>query len=153
MACEHSRARRGRLDGVIMGIGVDVVEISRLQVALDRSPGLMDRLFTESEQALPPGSLAGCFATKEAVAKALGAPPGLHWTDAIAGRDPGGRPVLETRGTVAAAAARLGITRWHVSISHDAGICVAMVVAEGDPGQAGNRDQAGPAEGELASRP
>ena len=44
--------------------------------------------------------------------------------------DDAGRPVLETRGTVAATAARLGVTRWHVSISHDAGICVAMVVAE-----------------------
>jgi holo-[acyl-carrier protein] synthase len=152
MACERCKARRGRLDGVIMGIGVDVAEISRLQVALDRSPGLMDRLFTDSEQTLPPGSLAGCFAAKEAVAKALGAPPGLRWTDVIVGRDPGGRPVLETRGTVAAAAARLGITRWHVSISHDAGICVAMVVAEGDPGQASSRDQAGTTEGELASR-
>ncbi len=138
---------------MIIGIGVDVAEISRLQVALDRSPGLMNRLFTDSEQALPPGSLTGCFAAKEAVAKALGAPPGLRWTDAIVSRDPGGRPVLETRGTVAAAAARLGVTRWHVSISHDAGICVAMVVAEGDPGQAGNRDQARTAEGELASRP
>lgn len=136
-----------------MGIGVDVADISRLRVALDRTPGLMDRLFTDSEQALPPGSLAGCFAAKEAVAKALGAPPGLRWTDAIVCRDDSGRPVLETRGTVAAVAARLGITRWHVSISHDAGICVAMVVAEGDPGQTRNHDQTGTDEGELASQP
>jgi holo-[acyl-carrier protein] synthase len=138
---------------VIVGIGVDVADISRLQVALARTPGLIDRLFTDSEQALPPGSLAGCFAVKEAVAKALGAPPGLRWTDAIVGRDVDGRPVLNTRGTVAAGAARLGVTRWHVSISHDAGICVAMVVAEGDPGQAPSRDQTGTDQGELASQP
>jgi holo-[acyl-carrier protein] synthase len=138
---------------VIVGIGVDVADISRLQVALTRTPGLIDRLFTDGEQALPRGSLVGCFAAKEALAKALGAPPGLRWTDAIVGRDEAGRPVLETRGTVAAAARRLGITRWHVSISHDAGICVAMVIAEGDPGQARNLDQAGTDQGELASRP
>lgn len=138
---------------MIVGIGVDVAEISRLQVALARTPGLMDRLFTESEQALPPHSLVGCFAAKEAVAKALGAPPGLRWTDAIVGRNPGGRPVLETRGTVAAAAARLGVTRWHVSISHDAGICIAMVVAETDPGQPSHHDPAGTGHGEPASQP
>ena len=146
-------ARHGRLDRVIVGIGVDLADISRLQVALTRTPRLMNRLFTESEQGLPPGSLVGCFAAKEALAKALGAPRGLRWTDAIVGRDESGRPVLQTRGTVAAAAARLGITRWHVSISHDAGICVAMVVAEGDPGQPRSADPAGSDQGELASRP
>lgn len=139
---------------MIVGIGVDVADISRLRVALARTPGLADRLFTDSEQALPQGSLVGCFAAKEAVAKALGAPPGLRWTDAIVGRDDSGRPVLETRGTVAAAAAKLGVSRWHVSISHDAGICVAMVVAEGDAAQpVGHRDQTGTDQGKLASRP
>jgi holo-[acyl-carrier protein] synthase len=122
---------RGRLDRVILGIGVDVADIHRLQAALVRTPALAARLFAESEQNLPIQSLAGCFAAKEAVAKALGAPPGLRWTDAIISRDSLGRPWLETQGTVAALAARLGVTAWHVSISHDAGICVAMVVAEG----------------------
>jgi holo-[acyl-carrier protein] synthase len=75
-------------------------------------------------------SLAGCFAAKEAVAKALGAPPGLLWTDAVVGHDTLGRPLLDTYGSVAAEAARLGITSWHLSISHDGGFCVAMVVAE-----------------------
>jgi len=103
----------------------------RLEAALARTPQLAARLFAESERKLPIRALAGCFATKEAVAKALGAPPGLRWTDAIVHRAERGRPVLETRGTVAALAASLGVTAWHVSISHDAGICVAMVVAEG----------------------
>ncbi len=116
---------------MIVGIGVDVTDMARLHAALARTPRLAGRLFAESERNLPPRALAGCFAVKEAVAKALGAPAGLHWTDAIVRREPGGRPVLETRGTVAALAARLGVTAWHVSISHDAGICVAMVVAEG----------------------
>ena len=115
---------------MIVGVGVDVAEISRLEQALARTSGLAARLFTQSEQDQPPHRLAGCFAAKEAVAKALGGPPGLLWTDAVVGHDDAGRPVLEVRGTVAAAAARLGVTSWHLSISHDAGICVAVVVAE-----------------------
>jgi holo-[acyl-carrier protein] synthase len=115
---------------MIVGIGVDVAEIARLERALARTPALAGRLFAESERAGPLRSLAGCFAAKEAVAKALGAPRGLCWTDAIIGHGPDGWPTLDVRGTVAAAAARLGVACWHVSISHDAGICVAMVVAE-----------------------
>jgi holo-[acyl-carrier protein] synthase len=116
---------------VIVGIGVDVADIARLEGALARTPALAGRLFAESERGQPPRALASCFAAKEAAAKALGAPAGLRWADAILTHDEQGRPVLETRGTVAAVAARMGVTRWHVSISHDAGICVAMVVAEG----------------------
>lgn len=115
---------------MIVGIGVDVADIGRLHAALARTPALARRLFAESEREQAPRALASCFAAKEAAAKALGAPPGLRWTDAILGHDDHGRPVLQTRGTVAAEAARLGVTGWHVSISHDAGICVAMVVAE-----------------------
>jgi holo-[acyl-carrier protein] synthase len=115
---------------MIVGIGVDVTEVGRLEAALNRSPALAGRLFADSEQTGPIRSLAGCFAAKEAVAKALGGPPGLRWIDAVVGHDSQGRPVLETRDTVAAAAASLGIRTWHLSISHDAGLCVAMVVAE-----------------------
>jgi holo-[acyl-carrier protein] synthase len=115
---------------VIVGIGVDVADISRLERALARTPSLAGRLFAESERGRPVRSLAGCFAAKEAAAKALGAPAGLRWTDAIVDHDASGRPVLEVLGTVAAAAARLEVSAWHVSISHDGGLCVAMVVAE-----------------------
>lgn len=113
-----------------MGIGVDVTEIARLERALARTPALATRLFADSERTRPLPSLAGYFAAKEAVAKALGAPSGLRWTDAVIGHDGSGRPVLEVLGTVAAAAAALGVTAWHVSISHDGGLSVAMVVAE-----------------------
>jgi holo-[acyl-carrier protein] synthase len=115
---------------MIVGIGVDLTDIARLQEALARTPGLGERLFAESERAWPPHSLAGCFAAKEAVAKALGGPPGLRWADAVVGHDDLGKPVLHISGTVAAAAAALGVTTWHVSISHDAGLCIAMVIAE-----------------------
>lgn len=115
---------------MIAGIGVDITEISRLESALARTPALADRLFTQSERKGSARELAGCFAAKEALAKALGAPRGLRWTDAVLRREANGKPVLEVHGTVAVAAAALGVSAWHVSISHDGGFCVAMVVAE-----------------------
>jgi holo-[acyl-carrier protein] synthase len=62
----------------IVGIGVDVVELARFKASLERTPGLAKRLFTEAERALPIESLAARFAAKEALAKALRAPGGLH---------------------------------------------------------------------------
>jgi holo-[acyl-carrier protein] synthase len=116
---------------VIVGVGIDVVDVARFGQTLEESPRLAERLFTETERALPLTSLAARFAAKEAVAKALGAPVGLRWTDAEIHRDGDGRPRLEVRGSVAERAAALGVTSWHVSISHDAGIASAVVVAEG----------------------
>ncbi len=118
---------------MIVGIGIDVVEINRLARALGRTKGLAGRLFTEGERVLPVWSLAARFAAKEALAKALGAPRGLQWTDAEIITGPDGRPELATYRTVADAAARLGITRWHVSLSHDGGLATAVVIAEADP--------------------
>ena len=121
---------------MIAGIGVDIVDIARLEAALRRTPGLAARLFTEAEQSgvserhAPAESLAGCFAAKEALAKVLGAPPGLRWTDAEVVRNGAGRPFLIVRGTVAATAREQGIGAWHLSLSHDGGLCVAMVVGE-----------------------
>ena len=67
---------------MIIGVGIDVVEIARFEQALARTENLAGRLFTGGERALPPHSLAARFAAKEALAKALGAPRGLLWTDA-----------------------------------------------------------------------
>ena len=117
---------------MIVGVGIDVVDIARFERALTRSPGLAVRLFTEGERSLPARSLAARFAAKEALAKALGAPRGLLWTDAEIVTSSAGRPHLKVSGTVAAAAACLGVTSWHLSLSHDAGIASAVVVAEGD---------------------
>lgn len=118
---------------MIVGVGIDVVDIARFEQSLRRSPGLAVRLFTEGERGLPPRSLAARFAAKEALAKALGAPRGLLWTDAEIVASPVGRPHLRVAGTVAAAAAQLGVSSWHLSLSHDAGIASAVVIAEGDP--------------------
>jgi len=74
--------------------------------------------------------LAARFAAKEALAKALGAPSGMHWVDAEVRTDETGRPSLALSGSVAARAAELGIRHTHVSLSHDAGIASAVVVLE-----------------------
>jgi holo-[acyl-carrier protein] synthase len=114
-----------------MGIGVDIADVARLAAALDRTPALAERLFVDAERGLPVTSLAARFAAKEALAKALGAPRGLLWTDAEIVTNDAGRPALRVCGTVAAASARLGVTHWHVSLSHDAGIASAVIIAEG----------------------
>jgi holo-[acyl-carrier protein] synthase len=119
--------------GVIVGVGIDVVDVARFVEALERTPSLGDRLFTVAERALPPASLAARFAAKEALAKALGAPGGLLWQDVEVVTDDRGRPSLVVAGTVADRAAELGVVRWHVSLSHDAGIASAVVMAEGGP--------------------
>lgn len=118
---------------MIVGVGIDVVDVARFQAALDRTPSLRERLFTEGERHLPLNSLAARFAAKEALAKALGAPIGMHWHDAEVHRGTDGRPHLEARGTVADRVDALGITSLHLSLSHDAGIASAVVVAEGPP--------------------
>ncbi|WP_084102298.1 holo-ACP synthase [Demequina sp. NBRC 110051] len=115
----------------VLGVGIDVVEIARFEATLEKSPSFAERIFTSGERELGTHSLAARWAAKEALAKALGAPAGLHWHDAEVLREVSGRPVMTMRGTVAARAAELGITHLHVSLSHDAGIASAVVVAEG----------------------
>lgn len=115
---------------MIVGIGIDVVDIDRFGQVLERSPGLRERLFTPAERSLPLASLAARFAAKEALAKALGAPAGLHWHDCEVVKDAEGRPVFALQGTVADRAAEQSAGTLHLSLSHDAGIASAMVVAE-----------------------
>ena len=115
---------------MIVGLGIDVVDVERFEASLARSPALRQRLFTESEQVHAPASLAARFAAKEALAKALGAPAGLHWVDAEVHTEDGGRPLLRLHGGVAERARRLGASAVHLSLSHDAGIASAVVVLE-----------------------
>ncbi|MFC4333914.1 holo-ACP synthase [Salininema proteolyticum] len=121
---------------MIVSVGIDVVALPRFEHVVDRTPGIVDRLFTEEERRRPDGrerrlqSLAARFAAKEAVAKALGAPTGLSWHDCEVQSDPTGKPSILLRGTAAEAADRRSIARWHVSLTHDGGIASAVVVAE-----------------------
>ena len=116
---------------MIVGVGIDVVDGARFGAALERTPSLRDRLFTPREREIALNSKAARFAAKEALAKALGAPAGLRWSDCEVLSDETGRPDLVVTGTVAERIDELGGSRLHVSISHDAGVAVAMVVVEG----------------------
>ena len=114
----------------MLGVGIDVVDVARLDGALERTPRLRQRLFTAAERELPVASLAARFAAKEALAKALGAPAGLAWQDVEIVRLDSGQPTLQVTGSVAAAADARGVTSWHVSLSHDGGLATAVVIAE-----------------------
>ena len=129
-------------DRVIVGVGIDVVPVARFAEALARTPVAGRRSCSPSTScrrppadAARPESLAARFAAKEALAKALG----RRRRDAAGptprcGTDDVGRPSLDVRGTVAARADALGVTRWHISLSHDGGIASATVIAEGSAG-------------------
>ena len=114
----------------VRGVGIDVVDIGRFGEALERTPTLRERLFTEQERARPLASLAARFAAKEALAKALGAPTGMAWLDAEIINEASGDPRFDIRGSVLARANDLGVETVHVSLSHDAGIASAVVVLE-----------------------
>ncbi|PSL36707.1 holo-[acyl-carrier protein] synthase [Labedella gwakjiensis] len=115
---------------MIVGIGVDVVDLARFERAVGRTPGLRDRLFAESERSLPLRSLAGRFAAKEALMKALGTAEGLVWVDIAVVSAHGGAPAFALSGSTARAVEARGIDVLHLSMSHDAGVAIAYVVAE-----------------------
>ena len=118
---------------MIAGVGIDVVELARFERAVSRTPGLRERLFAPSERELPLRSLAGRFAAKEALIKALGDSTGVRWHDMEVVSDEHGNPGFVTHGAVTRILAERGIIAIHLSMSHDAGIASAMVVAESGP--------------------
>lgn len=127
----------GDLPASVVGVGVDIVDVDRFAGVIARTPRFVERVFTAAESTSADGrvrsaqSLAARFAAKEAVAKVLVQTHGLQWhhCEVLAGDH--GNPILHLTGTVADAAAARGITRWHLSLSHDGGHAIAYVVAEG----------------------
>jgi len=117
---------------VIVGIGIDLVDIPRFERSLERTPRLAERLFSPGERSLPTRSLAARYAAKEALIKALGGSDGVHWTEIEVTPEPSGRPWFTLTGSTAAVVAARGITTLHLSLSHDAGLATAYVVAESD---------------------
>ena len=115
---------------MILGVGIDVVDIARFGETLERTPAMRERLFAAGERERSLASLAARFAAKEALAKALGAPTGMRWLDAEIVNDATGDPRFDIRGSVQARADTLGVKSVHVSLSHDAGIASAVVVLE-----------------------
>ncbi len=126
---------------MILGLGMDVVEVGRLARILDGPPARAERfvarVYTPAERAAcearrdRASGFAARFAAKEAGVKALGAPPGVRWTDLEVTRREGEPPVLRLHGVAAAAAAARGVARVHLTLTHDGGVAAATVILEG----------------------
>jgi holo-[acyl-carrier protein] synthase len=116
-------------------VGVDLVDVARMERVLARRPGLADRVFTVGERATSARStarLAARFAAKEATMKALGVGLGAFaLRDVEVVNEPGGRPLLELHGRARDRASELGIDAVEVSLSHTASLATAVVVAAG----------------------
>jgi holo-[acyl-carrier protein] synthase len=120
---------------VIVGIGVDIVDLARFERALSRTPRLAPRLFTDAERVsggrpLPLRSLAGRFAAKEALIKALGGSTGIGWHDMPVIRDDDRNPSFALEPRVRQLLSERGIRNIHLSMAHDAGVAIAYVVTE-----------------------
>lgn len=125
---------------MILGIGLDMIEINRIGRAMGRER-FRQRVFSPAERAWLdarrwlPETAAGRFTAKEAAAKALGTGIGkVRWMDIEVLAGDGGRPSVRLHGEAARMAEVLGIRRLWVSITHDRGRACAVVIAEGDEG-------------------
>ncbi len=118
---------------MIIGTGIDLVDIPRFERTLERTPRLRERLFAPGERELRLASLAARYAAKEALIKTLGGSDGVHWTEIEIASEDSGRPHFVLSGSTAAVVAERGISRLHLTLSHDAGLATAFVVAEGEP--------------------
>lgn len=124
------------MTGGVVGLGIDVVDITRFRAVLNRRPAIAERLFSTEELAYaatlanPAPTLAGRFGAKEAVMKALGVGIGaVDWTDIAVIRRRGGRPEMVVQGRAADLAARRGVRGWEVSISHTDTLASVTVLA------------------------
>ncbi len=123
----------------LVGVGIDAVEVARLRQAVERTPALVDRLFTRGEQAdcrAGDGTwrwwkLAARFAAKEAVAKAFGTGvDGFTFVDVEVVNNPDGRPDVRLSGGAVHVADERGVGRIHLSLSHTDEYAFAQAVAE-----------------------
>ena len=125
----------------ILGLGLDLVDVDRFALALERhGEPFVARICREGEAKPLSGRprathLAGLFAAKEAAMKALGTgwAAGVGFRQIEVERAAGGAPALRLHGEAEARARTLGVSRTHLSITHDGRSAVAVVVLEGDP--------------------
>ena len=123
---------------MICGLGIDVVELDRIEAALARfGDRFTARILTPAERAVLPAialaRTAGLFAAKEAAAKALGTgfAQGITFHTLEILSDAAGRPSLTLSGPALTRAAALGATSWHLSITHSRDTAAAVVILEG----------------------
>ncbi len=125
---------------MILGLGVDLVEIERLRRVFSRyGQRFLDRVYTPAEQELalsrqdPSMYLAALFAAKEAASKALGTGlRGVGWREMEVRHEPSGKPYLVFYGRAKQRLISLGAVRSHVSLSHERSHAVAVVLLEGE---------------------
>jgi holo-[acyl-carrier protein] synthase len=121
---------------MILRTGIDIIEIARLDLIQPAIKArFLKRVFTPTELEQVGGStpsLAGRFAAKEAVSKALGCGIGpVRWQDIEIQRGPGGEPMLRLYGQAQRIAQQLGLNTWSLSISHSQTHAIAMAVGLG----------------------
>ena len=119
----------------MLASGVDIIEVARIERGMARhGQRFLDRFFTPQEQAYCQGraaSLAGRFAVKEAVAKALGTGIGdVRWLDVEVVCDGRGRPDLVLHGRARQIAEESSLTQWSISLSHTNTYAVGFAVAQ-----------------------
>jgi holo-[acyl-carrier protein] synthase len=123
------------------GLGVDIIEIARMERALKRTPRMRERIFSEGERAYaqakarPAVHFALFFAAKEAVLKALGTGfRGMALTDVEVDHDRYGRPVPVLHGQASITAQEQGIVEIQLSLSytHSVGVASAVAIREQD---------------------
>lgn len=124
---------------MIVGSGIDLVEIARIQHSVDRyGKRFLNRVYTAAEQAYclrkrnAGESLAARFAAKEAAAKALGTGIsfGVNWLEIEVVREPGGRPTILFHGRALQFAERLRVCHTALSITHTAELAMASVLLQ-----------------------
>lgn len=122
---------------MVIGIGIDTVEVARFRDVLARTPSIAGRLFTDGERAHaerhadPAPRLAARFAAKEAAMKALGVGLGAFaFHDVEVVNAEGGAPSLRVTGDAARLATERGVTSWLVSLTHSALVAEAVVAAQ-----------------------
>ncbi len=115
---------------MIIGTGIDLVDVARFERTIERTPRLLERLFSPTERSLKLRSLAARYAAKEALIKALGGSDGVHWTDIEIASEASGKPHFVLSGTTASVIVERGISAVHLTMTHDAGLAAAFVVLE-----------------------
>src|SRR3990170_4657224 len=131
--------KASRWNEMIKGIGVDIVEIDRInRVIENRKDRFVNRIFTRDEQTYclskprPWRHFAARFAAKEAVSKALGTgAKGMRWTDVEVRRDAKGCPYIKLSGGAAELAQEKGVCDVAISLSFNRNNAVASAVAMG----------------------